>query len=78
MDVVRVLAAVLLLGNIKFDETSNESGENVDSQSLKREVLAVASLLGVSSAIFHKGLTFVTNRGAKGQIVKSPRTPASV
>lgn len=77
MDVVRVLAAVLLLGNIQFDDNqlSNLNQESFDSQhSFKREIQAVANLLGVSSAILYKGFTTLTYHGAKGQTVKSQRT----
>lgn len=66
MDVVRVLAAVLLLGNIQF----------VDGQGLEVDVKgdvelkAVASLLGVSSVALFRGLTYRTHN-ARGQLVKS-------
>lgn len=66
LDVVRVLAAVLLLGNIQF----------VDGQGLEVDVKgdvelkAVASLLGVSSVALFRGLTYRTHN-ARGQLVKS-------
>lgn len=90
MDVVRVLAAVLLLGNIKFDHhhASNENGNQIEVEtksSFKKEIHAVASLLGVSSACLYKGLTLMTTTaGSKNklssssnQTVKSLRTVES-
>jgi len=66
LDVVRVLAAVLLLGNVQF----------VDGQGLEvdvkgdTELKAVASLLGVSGVSLFRGLTSRTHN-ARGQLVKS-------
>ncbi|XP_046994484.1 myosin-I heavy chain [Schistocerca americana] len=66
LDVVRVLAAVLLLGNVQF----------VDGQGLEVDVKgdvelkSVASLLGVSSVALFRGLTYRTHN-ARGQLVKS-------
>ncbi|XP_035775334.1 unconventional myosin-Ia-like isoform X3 [Anopheles albimanus] len=66
LDVVRVLAAVLLLGNVQF----------VDGQGLEVEVVgetelnAVASLLGVPPAQLFRGLTTRTHN-ARGQLIKS-------
>jgi len=66
LDVVRVLAAVLLLGNVQF----------VDGQGLEvdvkgdAELKAVASLLGVSGVSLFRGLTSRTHN-ARGQLVKS-------
>uniref|UniRef100_A0A1A9WFZ4 Myosin motor domain-containing protein n=1 Tax=Glossina brevipalpis TaxID=37001 RepID=A0A1A9WFZ4_9MUSC len=66
LDVVRVLAAVLLLGNVQF----------VDGQSLEvnvkgeSELNAVASLLGVPPAALCRGLTTRTHN-ARGQLIKS-------
>ncbi|XP_017464295.1 PREDICTED: chitin synthase 8-like, partial [Rhagoletis zephyria] len=68
LDVVRVLAAVLLLGNIQFDqqEQSNSSkdqhrhntqldfNEPTSSSGQKKELQAVANLLGVSSTTLYK------------------------
>lgn len=76
MDVVRVLAAVLLLGNIRFDDILTEN--NHEAKCSKREIPAVASLLGVSSAILCRGLTTVTTSNAKGQFVRSTRSAQSV
>ncbi|XP_058819970.1 myosin-I heavy chain isoform X2 [Topomyia yanbarensis] len=66
LDVVRVLAAVLLLGNVQF----------VDGQGLEVEVSgetelnAVANLLGVPPAQLFRGLTIRTHN-ARGQLIKS-------
>ncbi|XP_067620741.1 unconventional myosin-Va [Eurosta solidaginis] len=66
LDVVRVLAAVLLLGNVQF----------IDGQSLEvdvkgeAELNSVASLLGVPPAALFRGLTTRTHN-ARGQLVKS-------
>ncbi|XP_053691806.1 myosin-G heavy chain [Sabethes cyaneus] len=66
LDVVRVLAAVLLLGNVQF----------VDGQGLEVEVNgetelnAVANLLGVPPAQLFRGLTIRTHN-ARGQLIKS-------
>uniref|UniRef100_A0A182IL01 Uncharacterized protein n=1 Tax=Anopheles atroparvus TaxID=41427 RepID=A0A182IL01_ANOAO len=66
LDVVRVLAAVLLLGNVQF----------VDGQGLEVEVVgetelnAVANLLGVPPAQLFRGLTTRTHN-ARGQLIKS-------
>uniref|UniRef100_T1GR94 Myosin motor domain-containing protein n=1 Tax=Megaselia scalaris TaxID=36166 RepID=T1GR94_MEGSC len=66
LDVVRVLAAVLLLGNIQF----------IDGQGLEVEVKgetelnSVANLLGVQAQFLFRGLTTRTHN-ARGQLVKS-------
>ncbi|XP_054287258.1 unconventional myosin-IXb-like [Macrosteles quadrilineatus] len=66
LDVVRVLAAVLLLGNVQF----------VDSGGLEvtvkgdTELTAVSGLLGVTSAALFRGITSRTHN-ARGQLVKS-------
>ncbi|XP_053666963.1 unconventional myosin-Ia [Anopheles marshallii] len=66
LDVVRVLAAVLLLGNVQF----------IDGQGLEVEVVgetelnAVANLLGVPPAQLFRGLTTRTHN-ARGQLIKS-------
>ena len=79
MDVVRVLAAVLLLGNIQFDESHKESLDLEAQHSFKKEIHAVANLLGVPSSALYKGLTIRTYCGSKsGQIIKSRRTASSV
>lgn len=66
LDVVRVLAAVLLLGNVQFiDGKSLEVDVKGES-----ELNAVAGLLGVSGAALFRGLTTRTHN-ARGQLVKS-------
>lgn len=66
LDVVRVLAAVLLLGNVHFKDGQ---GLEVDVKG-DAELNAVAGLLGVSSAALFRGLTSRTHN-ARGQLVKS-------
>ncbi|XP_050306303.1 myosin-VIIa isoform X2 [Anthonomus grandis grandis] len=66
LDVVRVLAAVLLLGNVHF---SDGKGMEVDVRG-ETELNAVAALLGVSGAALFRGLTSRTHN-ARGQLVKS-------
>lgn len=67
LDVVRVLAAVLLLGNVQFVDSQNLevdiSGES--------ELNAVATLLGVPAAALFRGLTTRTHNARGGQLVKS-------
>ncbi|XP_064106085.1 unconventional myosin-IXb-like isoform X2 [Macrobrachium nipponense] len=67
LDVVRVLAAVLLLGNVTFIEGQ---GLEVDIQGGSHELKSVAALLGVSSASLYRGLTTRTHN-VRGQLVKS-------
>ncbi|XP_022252773.1 myosin-51-like isoform X2 [Limulus polyphemus] len=66
MDVLRVLAAVLLLGNIQFID---RPGLDVDVDN-GTEVKTVASLLGLSSVSLFQGLTSRTHN-IRGQIVRS-------
>ncbi|XP_071057490.1 myosin-VIIa isoform X2 [Onthophagus taurus] len=66
IDVVRVLAAVLLLGNVHFVDNK---GIDVDVKG-EVELNAVAGLLGVSSGALFRGLTTRTHN-ARGQFVKS-------
>ncbi|XP_017780333.1 PREDICTED: unconventional myosin-IXa isoform X2 [Nicrophorus vespilloides] len=66
LDVVRVLAAVLLLGNVQFIDGK---GLEVDVKG-ETELNAVAGLLGVSGAALFRGLTYRTHN-ARGQLVKS-------
>lgn len=66
LDVVRVLAAVLLLGNVQF---TDGKGLEVDVKG-ETELNAVAGLLGVSGAALFRGLTSRTHN-ARGQLVKS-------
>lgn len=80
MDVVRVLAAILLLGNVQFHDESNESDHGssglFDSKS-NNEIKAVASLLGVSAVALNRGLTTRT-QNIRGQLVKTVRDGVSV
>lgn len=57
MDVVRVLAAVLLLGNVKF--VDNGSGEVVAKG--ETELASVARLLGISFPALFRGITTRTH-----------------
>ncbi|XP_037959001.1 myosin-G heavy chain-like, partial [Teleopsis dalmanni] len=66
LDVVRVLAAVLLLGNVQFIDGQ---GLEVDVKG-EAELNSVASLLGVPPAALFRGLTTRTHN-ARGQLVKS-------
>ncbi|XP_018336090.1 unconventional myosin-IXb isoform X2 [Agrilus planipennis] len=66
LDVVRVLAAVLILGNVQFIDGKGLEVE-VKGES---ELNAVAALLGVSGAALFRGLTTRTHN-ARGQLVKS-------
>jgi dachs len=66
LDVVRVLAAVLLLGNLQFIEGQ---GLEVDVKG-ESELNAVAGLLGVPAAALFRGLTTRTHN-ARGQLIKS-------
>ncbi|XP_072390346.1 unconventional myosin-Ia isoform X2 [Diabrotica undecimpunctata] len=66
LDVVRVLAAVLLLGNVQF---MDGKGLEVDVKG-EAELNAVAGLLGVSGGALFRGLTSRTHN-ARGQLVKS-------
>ncbi|XP_037074350.1 myosin-I heavy chain-like [Pollicipes pollicipes] len=66
LDVVRVLAAVLLLGNITFVDGA---GMEVEVQGLE-QLQAVASLLGFSAAALRAGLTTRTHN-VRGQLVRS-------
>ena len=64
LDVVRVLAAVLLLGNLQFHE-SNGSCDTHEA-----ELKAVSGLLGVTPSSLLRGLTMRTHN-VRGQLVKS-------
>lgn len=66
VDVLRILVAILLLGNVEF----------VDSEGLEldvkgnNEIKAVAALLGVSGVSLYRGLTTKT-KNVRGQILRS-------
>ncbi|KAG1680496.1 Unconventional myosin-XV [Nymphon striatum] len=66
LDVVRVLAAVLLLGNVHFVDSP---GQEVDVKG-NNEIKAVATLLGISAMSLFKSLTTRTH-SVRGQLVKS-------
>lgn len=66
LDVVRVLAAILLLGNVKFID-AQELEVDVDGE---KELNSVAALLGVSPSALFQGLTTKTHN-ARGQLIKS-------
>ncbi|KAM7296005.1 unconventional myosin-VIIa [Ixodes scapularis] len=68
LDVVRVLAAVLLLGNVQFVDRGGGASE-VDLKG-GSEIKSVAALLGVSSVALFQGLAART-RTVRGQLVKS-------
>ncbi|ODM93382.1 Unconventional myosin-Va [Orchesella cincta] len=67
LDVVRVLAAVILLGNVQFVESSSCLDVDVEGE---KELQAAASLLGVSEAALRQGLTTRTHN-ARNQLVRS-------
>lgn len=68
LDVVRVLAAVLILGNIGFTDSA---GPGVEVGVIgENELSSVAALLGVPPPSLLRGLTSRT-RNARGQVVKS-------
>ncbi|KAF7492245.1 Unconventional myosin-VIIb [Sarcoptes scabiei] len=80
MDVARIFAAILLLGNVKLEnqlETDFNEFKNLDDLTeaclFKNEIHAVASLLGVSSALLLRGLTIRTTCSSNGQTIKSKR-----
>ncbi|XP_033108068.1 myosin-I heavy chain-like isoform X3 [Anneissia japonica] len=65
-DVIRVLTAVLLLGNIEFIE---DGGFELDIKG-NAEIKAVAALLGVSGVVLYRGFTTRTHN-LKGQVFRS-------
>ncbi|XP_046398448.1 unconventional myosin-Ia [Ischnura elegans] len=66
LEVVRVLSAVLLLGNIQFVEGSRAGGAGSGEELLA----SVASLLGVAPDALMQGLTMRT-RNVRGQLVRT-------
>lgn len=84
MDVVRVLAAVLLLGNVQFVDSNknSKSHQNQDTTTIKpviisevsvigeSELNAVSNLLGVPVQSLFRGITSRTHN-ARSQLVKS-------
>ena len=68
MDVVRVLSAILLLGNVRF---TPRVGDDFDVEVIgKEELHSVAKLLGVSTTLLCQGLTARTH-AVRGQAIKS-------
>ena len=74
MDVLRVLSAILLLGNVEF--YNNDSFE-VDLSHGQEEMETVARLLGVSKTLLWQGITTRTHT-VRGQPVKSVSDANSV
>ena len=66
MDVLKVMAAILLLGNLQFMEAN---GVELDMDG-KEELKSVASLVGVSPVLLLQGLTTRTHN-VRGHLVKS-------
>jgi hypothetical protein len=84
MDVLRVLSAVLLLGNVQVNEKNKETAlfdqtTKISSLDYKgnNEVKAVASLLGISSVDLYRGLT-TKSQTVRGQLIKSVNDGATV
>ena len=69
MDVVRVLASILLIGNVEFAPRGSDDAYDVEIIG-KDELNSVASLLGVPTTLLCQGLTSRTH-SARGQPVKS-------
>lgn len=70
LDVVRVLAAVLLLGNISFVDGKAGKEEVEVAEGADTELNAVAGLLGISPQALFRGLTTRTHN-ARGQLIKT-------
>ncbi|KAJ7378290.1 Myosin [Desmophyllum pertusum] len=66
VDVLRILVAILLLGNIEFVDGE---GLELDVKG-NNEIKAVAALLGVSGVSLYRGLTTKT-KNVRGQILRS-------
>ena len=69
MDVVRVLSAILLLGNVEFAPRLGDDSFDVEVFG-KEELTTVARLLGISSTLLWQGITTRTHT-IKGQPMKS-------
>ncbi|XP_047026537.1 unconventional myosin-IXb isoform X1 [Helicoverpa zea] len=67
LDVVRVLAAVLLLGNVQFAE----GGDGAAEPASEAELAAAAALLGVAAPALLRGLV---SRAARGRPARAPAT----
>lgn len=91
-DVVKVLVATLLLGNVLFYEAKNQelSMQGVEGQSttlvayeilvasICAELEAVAALLGVEPSLLQQGLTLRTYHSDRGEEVRSQCSAAAV
>jgi len=66
LDVMRILVAILLLGNVEFVDGE---GPELDVKG-NNEIKAVAALLGVSGVSLYRGLTTKT-KNVRGQILRS-------
>ena len=69
MDVVRVLSAILLLGNVIFTPGLGDDAFDVELLG-KDELNSVAKLLGISSTTLWQGLTMRTH-SVRGQPIQS-------
>lgn len=72
-DVLRVLVAVMLLGNVSFYE-SKEKELGVQGS---EELAAVAALLGMRSLVLQRGLSFRTHLSNRGQVSQAPCSAAA-
>ena len=71
MDVVRVLSAILLLGNVEFAPRLGNHEDSFDIDIIgKDELNTVARLLGISTTLLWQGITTRTH-SMRGQPVKS-------
>ncbi|KAJ2944094.1 hypothetical protein O0L34_g18061 [Tuta absoluta] len=73
LDVVRVLAAVLLLGNVQF----TEGADGIAEPAAEAELAAAASLLGVPAPALLRGLTSRAPPRNARTPVRAPATPAA-
>lgn len=71
LDVVRVLAAVLLLGNVQFTEGGDGSAEPTS----EAELAAAAALLGVAAPALLRGLVSRSTPRARAAPARAPATP---
>lgn len=73
LDVVRVLAAVLLLGNVQFVEGAEGGAEPAGDA----ELAAAAALLGVAAPALLRGLAARTPARRSARAVRGPASPAA-
>ena len=69
MDVIRVLSAILLLGNVRFTPRVGDDAFDVEIIG-KEELQSAAKLLGVSVTMLIQGLTMRTH-SVRGQAINS-------